>query len=35
MEIETIKKLERETILQMENIGKKSGVTDATMNSRI
>ena len=29
MEIETIKKLQREETLEMENLGKRSGVTDA------
>jgi uncharacterized coiled-coil protein SlyX len=35
MEIETIKKSQRETILEIENLGKRSGVTDASINNRI
>ena len=35
MEIETIKKSQRETILELENIGKRSRVTDASINNRI
>ena len=35
MEIETIKKSQRETTLEIENIGKRSGVIDASIISRI
>jgi len=35
MEIETIKKSKRETILERENLGKKSGVIDASTTNRI
>ena len=35
MEIETIKKLQRETTLEIENLGKRSGVTDARITNRI
>jgi hypothetical protein len=35
MEIETIKKSQRETTLEMENLGKRSGVIDASITSRI
>ena len=35
MEIETIKKSQRETTLQIENPGKKSGVIDASLTNRI
>jgi predicted nucleic acid-binding Zn-ribbon protein len=35
MEIETIKKSQRETTLEMENLGKKSGVIDASIINRI
>ena len=35
MEIETIKKSQRETTLQIENLGKKSGVIDASITNRI
>jgi hypothetical protein len=30
MEIKTIKKSQRETMMEIENIGKRSGVLDAT-----
>jgi hypothetical protein len=35
MEIETIKKLQKETSLEMENLGEKSGVIDANITNRI
>jgi archaellum component FlaC len=35
MEIETIKKSQRETTLEMKNLGKRSGVTDANITNRI
>ena len=35
MEIETIKKSKRETTLEIENLGKKSGVIDASITNRI
>jgi predicted nucleic acid-binding Zn-ribbon protein len=35
MEIETIKKSQRETILETENLGKRSGVIDAGITNRI
>jgi predicted nucleic acid-binding Zn-ribbon protein len=35
MEIETIKKSQRETTLEIENLGKRSGVTDASITNRI
>jgi hypothetical protein len=35
IEIETIKKSQRETMLELENLGKRSGVTDASITSRI
>ena len=35
MEVETIKKSQTETTLEIENLGKKSGVTDASINNRI
>jgi predicted nucleic acid-binding Zn-ribbon protein len=35
MEIETIKKTERETTLEIEILGKKSGTIDASINNRI
>ena len=35
MEIETIKKLQRETTLELENLGKSSGVTHASTTNRI
>jgi predicted nucleic acid-binding Zn-ribbon protein len=34
-EIETIKKSQRETTLQLENLGKRSGVIDASFTKRI
>jgi cell division protein FtsL len=35
MEIETIKKSQRETDLEIENLGKRSGVIDASITNRI
>ena len=35
MEIETIKKSQRETTLELENLGKRSGVIDASITNRI
>ena len=35
MELETIKKSQRETILEIENLGKRSGVIDASITNRI
>jgi hypothetical protein len=35
MEIETIKKSQRETILEIENLGKRSGVIDASITNPI
>ena len=35
MEIETIRKSQRETALQLENLGKRSGVIDASIINRI
>ena len=35
MEIETIKKLQRETTLELEYLGKRSGVIDARITNRI
>ena len=35
MEIETINKLQRETTLELENLGKRSGVIDASITNRI
>jgi hypothetical protein len=35
MEIETIKKSQRETTLEMENLGKRSRVIDARITNRI
>jgi prefoldin subunit 5 len=35
MEIETIKKSQRETTLELENLGKRSGVIDANITNRI
>ena len=34
-EVETIKKSQRETTLEIENLGKKSGITDTNINNRI
>ena len=35
MEIETIKKSEKETTLKIENIGERSGVIDSSITNRI
>jgi prefoldin subunit 5 len=35
MEIETIKKSQRETTLELEDLGKRSGVIDASITNRI
>ena len=35
MEVETIKKSQRETILEIENLGKKSGAIDASIINKI
>jgi hypothetical protein len=35
MELETIKKSQRETTLELENLGKRSGVVDASITNRI
>jgi chromosome segregation ATPase len=35
MEVETIKKTQRETTLEIETLGKKSGTIGASMNNRI
>ena len=35
MEVETIKKSQRETTLEIENLGKKSGTIDASIKNRI
>ena len=35
MEIETIKKSQRETTLEIENLGKKSEVIDASITNKI
>jgi predicted nucleic acid-binding Zn-ribbon protein len=35
LEIETIKKSQRETALELENLGKRSGVIDASITNRI
>ena len=35
MEIETIKKSQRETTLELENLGKRSGIIDARITNRI
>ena len=35
VEIETIKKPQRETTLELENLGKRSGVIDASIINRI
>jgi hypothetical protein len=35
VELETIKKSQRETTLELENLGKKSGVIDASISNRI
>jgi hypothetical protein len=35
VEVETIKKTQIEATLEMENLGKRSGATDASINNRI
>jgi predicted nucleic acid-binding Zn-ribbon protein len=35
MEVETIRKSQRETILELENLGKKSGAIDVSIINRI
>ena len=35
MEVETIKKTQRETTLEIENLGKKSGAIDANITNKI
>ena len=35
MEVETIKKSQRETTLEIENLGRRSGVIDASITNRI
>ena len=35
MDVETIKKSQRETTLELENLGKRSGVIDASITKRI
>jgi predicted nucleic acid-binding Zn-ribbon protein len=35
LEIETIKKSQRETTLEIENLGNRSGVIDASISNRI
>ena len=35
MEVETIKKTQMEANLEMENLGKKSGITDESITNRI
>ena len=35
MEVETIKKTQRETTLEIENLGKKLGAIDASITNRI
>jgi predicted nucleic acid-binding Zn-ribbon protein len=35
MEIETIQKSQRETTLELENLGKRSGVIDTSITNRI
>jgi hypothetical protein len=35
MELETIKKSQRETALELENLGKRSGVIDASITNKI
>ena len=35
MEVETIKKTQRETTLEIENLGKKSGTVDVSISNRI
>jgi hypothetical protein len=35
MEVETIRKTQMEATLEMDNLGKRSGATDASINNRI
>jgi uncharacterized coiled-coil protein SlyX len=35
LEIDTVKKLQRETTLELENLGKRSGVINASITNRI
>ena len=35
IEIETLKKTQRETAMELENLGKRTGVTDASLTNRI
>jgi len=35
MEIETLKKIQRKKTLEIENLGKRSGVIDASITNRI
>jgi hypothetical protein len=35
MEVETIKKPQRETTLEFKNLGKRSGITDTSITNRI
>jgi hypothetical protein len=35
MEIESLKRTQRKTALEIENLGKRTGVTDANITSRI
>jgi hypothetical protein len=35
MEVETMKKSQRETTLELENLGKRSGVIDTSITNRI
>jgi hypothetical protein len=35
MEVETIKKIQRKTILEIETLGKKSGTIDVSISNRI
>jgi hypothetical protein len=35
MEVETIKKTQRETTVEIETLGKKSGTTDASISNRM
>jgi prefoldin subunit 5 len=35
MEVETIKKSQRETTLELENLGKRSGAIDASITNRM
>ena len=35
MEVEAIKKSQRETVLEMESLGKRTGITDVSISNRI